>query len=81
MEQMDLVEYENLESKNDVFYVRCRPRIKALLLTKMAKDGFNSMADWFDQWVPKMIGAKNVSNKKRISKRSRKAKKSGSVRR
>lgn len=63
---------ENLEAKKDVFYVRCRPSVKKVLLLKMHKDGFTSMADWFDQFVLKtlvMRKPKVVQKKKKVRKK------------
>lgn len=54
-EQLVMIPKENLETKKDVFYVRCRPAIKAAVYLQMQKDGFTSMADWFDQFVSKAI--------------------------
>lgn len=61
--QLDLMKHENLETKKDVFYVRCRPSVKAAMLLQMQKDGFTSMADWFDQFVSRAV-IPNVKKKK-----------------
>lgn len=59
-----------LETKKEVFYVRCRPSIKKAVYAKMQADGFYSMADWFDQFVrtltEKEISGKTRSKKKRV---------------
>lgn len=54
-EQLELMKKENLETKSDVFYTRCRPNVKKVMLMKMQQDGFTSMADWFDQFVNKVV--------------------------
>jgi len=74
----------DLELKEEVLYVRCRRRIKKMLLLRMGEDRFESMADWFDQWVPVALAAtaKVVKNKKnsRKSKKAKKTKKRASSR-
>lgn len=74
--QLDLFPTEVMETKSDVFYVRSRKRIKQSLLLRMQEDKFTSMADWFDQWVPRALaatakGANYASSNKRKPKRSR----------
>lgn len=46
---------KNMESKEDVFYARCRPQVKQALYIQMQKDGFKSMSDWFDQFVTELF--------------------------
>jgi hypothetical protein len=53
-----------LEAKKDVFYVRCRPLVKKMLLFRMQQDGFTSMSDWFDQFVLKNIILRKTKYKK-----------------
>ena len=45
-----------MEKRDEVFYVNVRPSIKKALKRRMEKDGFKSMADWFEQWVNKNLG-------------------------
>jgi hypothetical protein len=63
-----------LEKKDEVFYVRCRPKIKQALLLRMQKDGFNSMADWFEQFVKQALttkkAVKNDRKKRKLQKRN-----------
>jgi hypothetical protein len=77
--QLDLIKPKDLEPKEEVFYVRCRAKTKQLLALRMQANGFNSMSDWFDQWVPVALqktGAKNaVSNKRHPPRRSKSSKK------
>lgn len=67
-EQLELMKRENLETKNDVFYTRCRPAVKKAMLMKMQLDGFTSMADWFDQFVTKVV-APTLPRKKKAKKK------------
>jgi len=60
---------ENMEQKKDVFYVRCRPTVKKVLLLQMHKDGWDSMADWFDQFVTKAFMNKRKPLKKKAKKK------------
>lgn len=71
-EELELIKPENLEAKKDVFYVRCRPTIKKVLLLKMNQDGFTSMADWFDQFVTKAIVPKKGKTPSRVPKKGKK---------
>lgn len=66
-EQLELMKPENLEAKKDVFYVRCRPKVKKALYLQMTKAGFTSMADWFDQMVTKSF--MSVRTKKKAKKK------------
>jgi len=54
-----------LETKDEVFYVRCRPKIKQMIFARMQADGFESMADWFEQFVSEQFSAK----KKKVRKK------------
>lgn len=66
-----------VEKKEEVFYVRCRPKIKKLLEIRKTNDGFSSMSDWFEQWVLSLLGEKRGST---IGKKIRKARKSAKKR-
>lgn len=57
---------DKMEHKNEVFYVRCRPSVKKALVSQMSKDGFESMADWFEQFVS------NAFMKKPLKKKAKK---------
>lgn len=72
-EQMEF-DLGGMEKKDDVFYARCRPKIKKALYLRMNQDGFTSMTDWFEQFVMKSLGkkkkAKNDSKKRRLRSRN-----------
>ncbi len=56
-----------LEKRKDVFYVRCQPKVKKLLLQNMHQDGFTCMSDWFEQFVFSVFDEKkpNTRGKKK----------------
>lgn len=51
------MKYE-IEPKSDVFYVRCRPNVKKVLVDMMKQDGFGTMSDWFEQFIQKVVNDK-----------------------
>ena len=83
--QLDLFPTKELQPKDDVFYARCRKKHKQALYLRMTQDGFNSLADWFDQWVLKALeatakGANNAaSNKRHSTRRSKPLKKKRNI--
>lgn len=60
MKQMEF----KMQRKEEVFYVRCRLSVKQALLMQMEKDGFESMADWFEQFVTKSLSKPKKAKKK-----------------
>ena len=60
MEQMKLK--LKVEKRDNIFYVRCRPRVKQALYAQMQADGFSSMTDWFEQFIGKNFGDSWLKN-------------------
>lgn len=64
-------DFSGMENKNEVFYARCRPKIKQALYLQMDRDGFTSMTDWFEQFVVQTLGKKCKKQKKKTVRKSR----------
>lgn len=68
MTQTEFPFSKDVQKRDEVFYVRCRKRVKQLLLLRQNEAGFDSMSDWFEQFVLSAL-AKAPSPAKRKSKR------------